>query len=398
MISAGLVEWTKVNLGKKAETNRRHYHLSQLTIVIPSFCRQDYLLRQVVYWSFGNAAIIIVDGSPTPPDSQLLDLISDVPNIEYLNLIDSYTNRLREACKHIKTPYAMCLADDDIFLMEGLCLAIDHLNQNSDIVACIGQVIGVDYDDKKMRAYFFPYGRSLENYQVKHKDPVRRIQFGINDYRTATSYAVFRASTFKDVWHGLQMTSCLEATEYEHAIATYTLGSLSTIANVYWLRSFECDPVDSLIDGTRETNFFTWWIREEYKQERVDFVSRLAVRLSNNSSLNERNASKEIMRVIDYILGGRHTGLMNENRSIMLLAYILKVVNYFSFLRKCLIGFKSTYLGGVIRNTIMEAIRGAAVEPVTAAKYGMTDQSSLELKDVLVFISSFHAAQRLVAK
>jgi glycosyltransferase domain-containing protein len=398
MTNAGLLEWVKGYLEKIANTNGGHDHLSQLTIVIPSYCRQDYLLRQIAYWSFSNATIVIVDGSPTPLASQLLDLISDVPNIKYLNLTDSYTNRLKEACRHIKTPYAMCLADDDIFLMEGLCHTIDHLNKNSEIVACIGQAIGVDYDDKKMCSYFFPYGDSLENYQVAHKDSVERIHFGINDYRTATSYAVFRAPTFKDVWHSLQMTSCLEATEYEHAIATYTLGRLATIPNVYWLRSFECGPVDSLIDGSRKLDFSTWWYSKEYKHECVDFVSRLAIKLSKNSSLKEHNASKEIMRVIDHILCDRHTGLMNENRSMMLFACMLNVLNHFYFLHKCLIKFKSTRLGGVIRNAIMAAIRGAAADPITSAKYGMTYQTSIEIKNALMLISSFHAAQRPVVK
>ena len=151
MINAGLVEWTKINLEKKARTNERYDYLSQLTIVIPSFCRQNYLLRQIAYWSFSKATIIIVDGSPTPLDSELLKLISHVPNIKYLNLIDSYTNRVKEACKHIKTPYAMCLADDDIFLMEGLCLTIDHLIKNSEIVAIVS---GIKPDTRRMRRFY----------------------------------------------------------------------------------------------------------------------------------------------------------------------------------------------------------------------------------------------------
>lgn len=394
MISAALEEWVKSTLeNKKAKINQQNMQLSQLTIVVPSFCRKEYLLRQVVYWSFSSTTIIIVDGSPVPLDSHLVGLISGVPNINYISLIDSYVDRLKEACKHIKTPYAMCLADDDICSMAGLSLAIDHLNKSSDIVACMGQVVGVDYDQEKMCSYFFPYGDSLEDYQVKHNDPISRIHFGIDDYRTATSYAVFRTSIFINVWSGLQRTSCLEATEYEHAIATYILGSLDTISNVYWLRSFECDSVDSLIDGTRKTNFHTWWTRKEYEQERVDFVRRLAIKLSKNSSLNLENSSKEIIRVIDYILEVRHTGLMNRNRSAILLEFMLRLIKYFPLMYKFFVVFESTKIGSVIRSLVIAGIRGAAVEPVEATKYRMTDQSSLEPRDVLEFISSFHAAQ-----
>lgn len=396
MFNDELTEWIKVNLGKGAQISGRYYQLSQLTIVIPTFCRRDYMLRQVVYWSFSNAAIIIVDGSSASLDAQLLDLISNVPNVKYLNLIDSYTNRIKEACRHITTPYSICLADDDIFLMEGLCQAIDYLNQNNDIVACMGQIIGIDYDEKKMNAYVFPYGDSLKNYQVKHKDPAKRIHLGINDYRTATSYAVFRTSSFKDIWGDLQTTSCLEATEYEHAIATYTLGSLSSIPNVYWVRSVECEPVDSLIDGTRKTTFYSWWNLEGYKNERDDFIRRLTIKLSNNSSLNEQDASKEILSVINYILDDRHTGLANKNRLITLLNFIKKTINHFPFLHRCFIEFKSTHLGGVIRNMMIATIRGAANNPVSDVAYdGITDRTSFELNEVLKFISGFHAAKKL---
>jgi glycosyltransferase domain-containing protein len=394
MISAALVEWAKLTLeNKKAKINQENIQLSQLTIVVPSFCRQEYLLRQVVYWSFSKTTVIIVDGSIVPLDSHLVGLISDVPNISYISLIDTYINRLKEVCKNIKTPYAMCLADDDICSMAGLSLAIDHLNKSDDIVACMGQVVGVDYDQKKMRSYFFPYGDSLEDYHVKHNDPIRRIHLGIDNYRTATSYAVFRTSIFVNVWGGLQRTSCLEATEYEHAIATYTLGSLETIPNVYWLRSFECDPVHNLIDGTRKTNFDTWWTSKEYEQERVDFVSRLAIKLSKNSSLNLENSSKEIIKVIDYILEGRHTGLMNKNRSIYLSEFLLKTIKYFPFIYRCFVVFGSTKIGGVIRRLVIAGIREATVKPVEVTKYRMADQSPLEPRDVLEFISAFHAAQ-----
>lgn len=394
MINAGLVEWVKANLEKKAETNRGHDHLSQLTIVIPSFCRQDYLLRQIAYWSFSKVTIIIADGSPVPIDSQLLDLISDIRNIKYLNLNDSYVNRLKEACKYIKTPYAMCLADDDFFLMEGLCQTIDYLNKNGEIVACIGQAIGVDYDDKKMSTYYFPYGGSLENYQVQQKYSVTRVHYGIDNYRTATSYAVFRASTFKDIWRSIQMTSCLEATEYEHAITTYAIGKLSTIANIYWLRSFECEPIDSLIDGTRKLDFLTWWNSEEYKLECVNFVRRLAIKLSENSFLNEQDSSNEINKIINYILSKRHTGLVNKNLFMMILSGVIKGVNNSSYLHKCFTKVKSTHIGRIIRNCIIAAIRGATVDSTEFPVDQMSNQTSLEIKNILVFITNFHAAKR----
>ena len=377
----------------KVLKNAQYPNLAQLTIVIPSFCREEYLLRQIVYWAFTDATIIIADGSPVSLDSQVIELISGIKNIQYFHMVDSYTHRIRESCNRITTPYAMCLADDDLFLKEGLCSAVDRLNEDIDIAVCMGQVIGIEYDEKKMRTYLFPYGDSLENYHVTHQNPLKRIQLGIDNYRTATSYAVFRSSTFKDVWNSMQMTSCLEATEYEHAILTYACGNLSTVSNTYWLRSFECEPVDSVIDGTRKTTFDNWWKAQEYQQECEAFINRLSFKLSQAIGTSEDNARREIFRVIDYILSGRHIGLMNRNLSIMALASVLKIVKRFTFLHKCFLRFRISNLGTILRNTVMASARGAENASESIVKFGVTDQASLELKSVVSFVSSFQAAK-----
>jgi len=396
MMNTALVEWTRIKVeARKDRTNQPCPQLAQLTIVIPSFCRQEYLLRQLAYWAYSDATIIIIDGSPTPLEVSVMDLISGVPNVQYLSDVDSYINRIRKASKLIKTPYAMCLADDDIFLMGGLCLAVDNLNQEGTVVACMGQAMAVEFDNTKKLPYIFPYGDSLENYQVKHLDPAKRIRIGIDKYRSATSYAVFRTATFKEVWSRLGANSCLTATEYEHAITTYMLGDLATSSGVYWLRSFECEPVDSVIDGTRKTDFHAWWTQQDFREEREAFVTRLAAKLGSSASLSERDAREVILEVIGYILVGRHTGLMNESLSITAFALVGNWIKSFSSLHLYFIKFKSTGLGRVLRNKIMARIRGAKTVAGAITKLGMTDQTFSELRAVLLFISEFHATLEL---
>ena len=52
-------------------------------------------------------------------------------------MTDTYASRIRRSSNYISTPYAMCLADDDICLKVGLCRAIDKLNQDNEILACM---------------------------------------------------------------------------------------------------------------------------------------------------------------------------------------------------------------------------------------------------------------------
>ena len=397
MLSARLVEWAKATLGeKKRAANDDLARLSQLTIVIPSFGRQNFLLRQVAYWGHSRATVIIVDGSPASIASELEGLLHDLPNITYLNFVDTYANRLREACRNITTPYAMCLADDDLFLMKGLCLAIDHLDRNSDVVACIGQAMAVDFDHQKQCAYFFRYGDSLRKYRVMHADSAERIRLGMNAYRSATFYAVFRAPIFTKIWDALQMTSCPEVIEYEQAIRTYMLGSLSSIDDLYWIRSFECDAVNSPIDGSRKLDFATWWSSREYKDDCAEFVERQARNLSRHSSLGAQEARNVILEAMAFILSGKSTGLMNEDLFSFLVNRASKFIR--SHPRLAINKLRSTKLGMIIRNkirnTVSATVRNSAVEPIVAAESGITGHMARELDDIRALMSSFHTAQR----
>ena len=200
MISLGFIKWIEQELEKKKnKLNNVHNQLSQLTIIIPSFFRQEYLVRQVILWAYTDATIIIADGTFEPLNSRLIKIISNIPNISYKHLTDSYVSRIKRSSNYISTPYAMCLADDDIFLKEGLCRAIDKLNQDHEILACMGQTIGVDYDAKIMRGSYISYGDSLRGYQVKLENPEDRIRYAMDGYRSATPYAVYRTIEFKNI-------------------------------------------------------------------------------------------------------------------------------------------------------------------------------------------------------
>ena len=395
MISLGLIKWMERELEKrKKKLNNVHNQLSQLTIIIPSFFRQEYLIRQVILWAFTDATVIIADGTSEPLSSRLIKIISNIPNISYKHLTDPYASRIRRSSNYISTPYAMCLADDDIFLKVGLCHAIDKLNQDHEILACMGQTIGVDYDAKIMRGSYMPYGDSLRSYQVKLQNPEDRIRYAMDGFRSATAYAVYRTNEFKNIWQGIQTSSCLEATEYEHAIATYTLGNLATIEDIYWLKSHECEPVDSDIEGTRATTFNLWWKEEEFKDERTSFVKRLTEKLNTNSNLSSKNAKKMIDEAIGYILKGKHIGLMNQTASLVLITRILNTIKLFPIIDNGVQKLRSTTLGITIRRYTRKIIRGPELQIVESNMTNKSESIELELKNNLILIDAFHAAKR----
>ena len=393
MISERLWAWGESNLGRENRADEIYPQLRQLTIIIPSFERPDYILRQVVHWAFREPSVVIVDGSREAIGARLLDLLTDVPNIRYVASQESYVNRVKQACDLAETSYAMCLADDDLLLVAGLNEAIEHLENTPGIVACMGQVVGLDYDDHRPSAYVFPYGKSLEGYGVEHHDAIYRMRFALDGYRTATSYAVYRTWAFREVWLGLDTTACPEATEYEHAIATYISGNVSTVPAVYWLRSFEAGPVDSVVDGTRKTDFARWWKNQEYANERIDFVDRLAMRLQSRTGMGNREAREQIIEVVGLILRKRHVGLVNKNIAMTLVLGMLKTLYRIPGARHVLMGVKATRLGRKTRSSILTSLRGTAIGRDATTKDGGEGQSILGFEDVVSFVNGFHVAR-----
>jgi hypothetical protein len=101
--------------------------------------------------------------------------------------------------------------------------------------------------------------------------------------------------------------SSLETVEYEHAIRTYLYGRLISTDSIYWIRSFEAQPVPSIVDGTRATDFYTWLNGVQFESERKAFESRLVL-LFQNSGDTTKFESEEIYRdVINKILEKSHS-------------------------------------------------------------------------------------------
>ena len=121
-------------------------------------------MRQVVYWEHSRATLIIVDGSPESIGPRAEAFVRDIPNVVYIHSGDTYVDRIRQASGLVRTPYSMCLADDDLFLMTGLGHAIECLNARPELTICIWQAIAIDFGRLAGRACLFPYGASLRNY------------------------------------------------------------------------------------------------------------------------------------------------------------------------------------------------------------------------------------------
>lgn len=390
MISEELISWAIETINSREINNEvLENQLSSVSIVIPTFCRQDYVLRQIAYWAGSNASIFIMDGSPQPIDEKINLLISKFSNINYFHLEISYVDRIKKACDYIDTDYAICLADDDLFFKEGLCDAIGFLSKKESAIACISMPIGIDFNIQKNQTEYFPYGDSLENYEVTDNNAINRIEYAMSSYRTATSYGLFRSSEFKIIWNGLQSSSCLEATEYEHAISTYIYGKLVNSNSLYWLRSHECEPVDSVIDGTRRTTFDLWCNDPKYNSEYSLFLDRLITRIVDNNKIKISQAQIIVNNSV-HLLNGKHEGLMNDSLSLKLAQFLLNILEFVPFLKKIVSFLRLTKFGIKIRSFIRFLIRrGQSSQRVSFDS--LTNKNDEALQKMTFFVNKFHS-------
>ena len=218
------------------------YDLNNLTIVLTTFNRPLYLLRQILYLSNWNVSVEIVDGSDQPLNPQIVEFIgNEAPNINYRYLKLGLHKRIMDATSRIKTPFTMAMADDDLYLEHGIFQAIKILEKDSKLSACCGQILGLDSltGRKHKEFYTFKYASNLIGYSVTNNEPLQRIKYGTENYRSALFYSVYKTSTFCKVWDYDVSSQFNEIIEYESAIRTFLYGGFKTIPHVYMLRSFE---------------------------------------------------------------------------------------------------------------------------------------------------------------
>lgn len=374
-------------LANHSSTFQPEAGLGNLTIVIPTCDRPLYLLRQIAYLSKWQVAVEIVDGSLQPLAEWAVQLIEKIHHINYRHMGGvSYTDRISRACEGVKTTYVMCLADDDFYLQSGVVAAIKALESDHDAVACMGQSLGFDAYRKKH--YFFNYGSTLRNYSVKGPTAAARIHKGVNNYRSAAFYAVFRSDAFLRVWRARDRMSCLEAAEYEHAIRTYLCGGLITTPNIYWLRSFELQPVSSAIDGSRTNDFASWYNDADYRWELACYKDRLVDLFCKQGELSMSEAVSLFDLIIKLILEKSHVGLMEQSTAKSLIDTLLNLMNH--ILPGALKSLKETRFWHAAKNIVLYATRSEI------NKDGIGDPAIWsELQQVLEFTNSFSTATKM---
>ena len=114
--------------------------LSKVTIIIPSYKRQEYAINALKYWSKYDVNLHLLDGSDDP----ILNIDKEInnPRINYHHIkILSEVERIKKILPLIKTKYTILSSDDDLLLPNALSNCLEEIEKDEDIISCYGQTL-----------------------------------------------------------------------------------------------------------------------------------------------------------------------------------------------------------------------------------------------------------------
>jgi len=163
---------------------------SNISIVIPTYNRSQYLNRSLDYWKNFDINLYVVDSSEiySKPESNSVTYF----HTPHLN----FAEKIFYILEKITTPYVALCADDDFISKSGLLSSIDYLETHKDFSSAQGRMIGF-YLNNDNSVEYYPTYISRMNFKVDHPDALSRIKRAMSEYMHIF-YAVHRTESLKE--------------------------------------------------------------------------------------------------------------------------------------------------------------------------------------------------------
>ena len=217
--------------------------LSKLSIVIPTFNRPEFLIRSISYWSDYDMTVHILDGAKVPLDDKLISGFKS--NINYHHMPIDLMQRLNSSIEFIGTDYSMLVADDEFFISSALESCIEELENDHEIVSCMGSAISFRVEDNIVVGnIIYP---ALSKHSLMQDNSLERSIFHMSNYVPSSIYSVMRSNVWKKSIRSASVKNyevfVKAIGELQFEITSSYLGKSKIINELMWLRSFENEPI-----------------------------------------------------------------------------------------------------------------------------------------------------------
>lgn len=245
---------------------------NNLTIVIPSFNRHEFLLRTMLFWANTGFKVIVVDGSSVKLDSSLVPINN---NISYYHIKMGWGRRLLFAASKIETDYVIMASDDEYYVPSGLKSLVEFLDINTDYSSCIGRCLGFEIDENKL--FGVSQYPKLNGYSVLSNDPASRVKNHMEDYVMSLVWSVTRTPVWKlaaETYASEEFRLFCQA-ELQFEMILAFAGKSKVLPVLTWLRSIgENNPIantEPSLDSSSPMNVF--WRESKRLHEAEQFLN-----------------------------------------------------------------------------------------------------------------------------
>jgi glycosyltransferase domain-containing protein len=252
--------------------------LSKLTIVMPTFNRQNYAIRNMEYWSGSDAKLLVLDGSKESIPAAKLTCLEK--NIKYLHMELPPDERLLASIPLISTEYVALMGDDDFFIRSALEECIFELEAHPDLVSCMGRALGFSVNRSQIIGY--PIYQEMINHNIMFERPLDRVRAHMENYSCSTIYSVVRAPVWRK---SIEAASCSKSFppfnlfEIAFEISVCLLGKTRVINSLLWMRSTENMPHWESIANRPDGTFEKWWPNRSRAEEHSELLESMACSL-----------------------------------------------------------------------------------------------------------------------
>jgi glycosyltransferase domain-containing protein len=292
--------------------------LSKLTLVIPTYNRQSYALRNMHYWSGRGATVHVLDGSLTTISPS--ELIGLADNIHYHHLPVSFHERIKVAIELVATEYSATISDDEFYIPSALESCIEELGAQPDLVSCGGRVMAFDIASGELLGYQkYP---QMENYAIYQNNSLERMVAHMDPYAPSTVYSVVRTPVWRRSMSAfVQKDFSLHSyEEFAFELSICCQGKSKVIPVLSWMRSQE-EPSFGTTDikYKAKVSLSKWLQDNKFNLERKEFYESLGSILADN-----QNQATEISKGVEKAM---HVHANSTNAVFYLRYYISKLIS-----------------------------------------------------------------------
>jgi len=272
-------------------------NLRDLSVVIPTYQRPIYALRNMHLLDQTGAHIHVLDGSPEPIEASLLSRLSR--RVNYVHMPVGYEERMAQAMSLVDTPYCVSLSDDDMHLPSGLAACVAALDADSELVAATGTAIAVCPPDGQQVTGKLIYD-DLHGRAIVDDDPVKRMVDHLGRYLPSSVYAVTRKPVWKRAVRALtgRRFAPIRLGELQYEMTVVYAGKIVVVPHLMWLRSLE----NPSLWKADEVPLKGWWLASD---DREEFAAYMGQALTDDPLKQDAAAQGSLDAMDTYIQGLR---------------------------------------------------------------------------------------------